>query len=94
MNPRRKRVVLLLAPVGQMALTWYLLQTAIGIWLFYGLVPGGAHLMGKIGLGWLAFIWIGGFAVQIGLAHAWIRRFRFGPAEWLWRTLTHWQVQP
>ena len=94
MNPRRKRVVLLLAPVGQMALTWYLLQTAIGIWLFYGWVPGGAHLMGKIGLGWLAFIWIGSFAVQIGLAHAWIRRFRFGPAEWLWRSLTHWQVQP
>ena len=28
------------------------------------------------------------------LAHVWMRRFAFGPAEWLWRTLTYWQAQP
>jgi uncharacterized protein len=94
MNPRCKRAVLLLAPIGQMALTWFLLQTMFGIWLFYGFVPGGPHLMGKVGPAWLTLIWVVGFAVQIGFAHAWMRRFRFGPAEWLWRTLTYWQVQP
>jgi uncharacterized protein len=94
MNPRWKRAVLLLAPIGQMALTWFLLQTVFGIWLFYGFVPGGPHLLGKVGPAWLTLIWVVGFAVQIGLARAWMRRFRFGPAEWLWRTLTYWQMQP
>lgn len=93
LNPRCKHAVGLLAPVGQMALTWYLLQTMFGIWLFYGFVPG-PHLMGKIGPAWIALIWVVGYGVQVGLAHAWMRRFRFGPAEWLWRTLTYWQVQP
>lgn len=94
LNLRWKAAVLMLAPIGQMALTWYLLQTVFGIWLFYGFVPGGPHLMGKVGPAWVALIWVVGSAVQIGLAHAWMRRFRFGPAEWLWRTLTYWQVQP
>jgi uncharacterized membrane protein YeiB len=40
-------------------------------------------------IGW----WVG-YAAQVGLAHAWMRRFRFGPAEWLWRTLTYGQVEP
>ena len=53
MNPRWKRAVLLLAPIGQMALTWFLLQTVFGIWLFYGFVPGGPHLLGKVGPAWL-----------------------------------------
>ena len=27
-------------------------------------------------------------------ASAWLRRFRFGPAEWLWRSFTYWKIQP
>ncbi len=92
-NPRWTQAVRALAPLGQMALTWYLLQTLFGIWLFYGFMPG-PHLMGKIGPAWIAVVWVVGYAMQVGLAHAWMRRFRFGPAEWLWRTLTYWQVQP
>jgi uncharacterized protein len=34
------------------------------------------------------------FAIQIPLSHWWLQRFRFGPFEWVWRTLTHGQVQP
>jgi uncharacterized protein len=82
-----------LAPMGQMALTFYLLQTVFGIWLFYGFAPG-PHLMGKIGPAWIAAIWLAGYALQVAMAQVWMRRFRFGPAEWLWRTLTYWQVQP
>ncbi len=93
LNPRWKGAVLALAPVGQMALTWYLLETTFGIWLFYGFAPG-PHLMGRIGPAWIALVWVVGYAVQVGLAHAWMRRFRFGPAEWLWRTLTYGQAQP
>jgi len=92
MNPLWSRAVAALAPLGQMALTAYLLQTVFGIWLFYGFPPG-PHLMGKIGPAWIALVWLVGYAVQVGLAQAWMRRFRFGPAEWLWRTLTYGQVQ-
>lgn len=34
------------------------------------------------------------FAVEIVLCNWWIKRFRFGPLEWLWRTLTYMKVQP
>jgi uncharacterized protein len=34
------------------------------------------------------------FALQVVLSHWWLGRFRFGPAEWLWRSLTYWRVQP
>jgi len=93
MHPGANRAVGALAPLGQMALTAYLLQTLFGIWLFYGFAPG-PHLMGKLGPAWIALVWLSGYAVQVGLAQAWMRRFRFGPAEWLWRTLTYGQAQP
>ncbi|HKY33465.1 MAG TPA: DUF418 domain-containing protein [Candidatus Polarisedimenticolia bacterium] len=80
------------APVGRMALTWYLVQTLFGVWLFYGFT-GGPSLMGRAGPASLAALAVAGFAVQILLARAWLGRFRFGPAEWLWRTLTYWKVQ-
>jgi uncharacterized protein len=92
-NPRWRDRVAALAPLGRMALTAYLLQTAFGIWLFYGFAPG-PDLMGRIGPVWLAVIWIAGYAAQVAGADAWMRRFRFGPAEWLWRALTYWHVPP
>ena len=82
-----------LAPVGQMALTCYLLQTLFGLWLFYGFMPG-PKLMGRIGPVWLLPIWFGEYALQVWFASAWLRRFRFGPAEWLWRSLTYSKIQP
>lgn len=80
-----------LAPAGRMALTNYLLQSLFWTWVFcgYGLglwgeVPRAGHLVLA-----LAF-----FAVQVVLSRWWLDRFRFGPAEWLWRSLTYWQLQP
>ncbi|MCK4466341.1 MAG: DUF418 domain-containing protein, partial [Bacteroidales bacterium] len=35
-------------------------------------------------------IWL----VQLIISTAWLRRFRFGPAEWIWRSLTYFRVQP
>lgn len=89
---RWKHRLMILAPVGRMALTCYLLQTLIGLWLFYGFMPG-PNLMGKVGPSWLALICLIGYALQLGLAFLWLRRFRFGPAEWLWRSLTYWKRQ-
>ena len=91
--PGWTRRVETLAPLGRMALSAYLCQTVFGIWLFYGFAPG-PHLMGKVSPGSLALICVTGYAIQVWLAHVWMRRFAFGPAEWLWRTLTYWQAQP
>ena len=71
----------------------YLFQTVLGVWLFYGF-PGGPDLMAQVGPGWLVVLWLVGYALQIAFAGAWMRRFRFGPMEWLWRTLTWHEVQP
>ena len=34
------------------------------------------------------------FAVQIAIAHTWLRWFRFGPAEWVWRSIVYGRAQP
>jgi uncharacterized protein len=34
------------------------------------------------------------YVVQVFLAQAWMSRFRLGPVEWLWRTLTYFKQQP
>ncbi len=88
-----RRMIRLLAPIGQMALTWYLLQTVFGIWMFYGFA-GGPALMGKLGPALIAALCLAGFGVQVGVARAWMSRFRFGPAEWCWRCLTYMKLQP
>ena len=88
-----QRGLRVLAPVGRMALTWYLLQTAAGIWVFYGFARGPAA-MGQVPPSTLLAVLFGGFAVQILAAHAWVTRFRFGPAEWLWRGLTYGKLPP
>ncbi len=85
--------LLMLAAVGRTALTCYLLQTLFGLWLFYGFMPG-PDLMGKVGPMWLILVWVVGYAVQVWFASVWLRHFRFGPAEWLWRSLTYWEIQP
>jgi len=80
-----------LAAVGRMALTNYLLQSVICTMIFNGY---GFGQFGKVGpaLGILLTIVI--YAVQIPFSVLWLRRFRFGPMEWLWRSLTYGKAQP
>ena len=80
-----------LAAVGRMALSNYLLQSLICTTIFYGY---GLGLFCKVrpSLGLLLTIVI--FLIQISLSVWWLRRFQFGPIEWLWRSLTYWQRQP
>ncbi len=80
-----------LAPVGRMALSNYLLQVLIFKVLFEGYGLGFYARMGPflgVGLGLLIF------ALEVALSTWWMRRFRFGPVEWLWRTLTYGKLQP
>ncbi|HSK88222.1 MAG TPA: DUF418 domain-containing protein [Anaerolineales bacterium] len=80
-----------LAPVGQMALTNYLSQSILCTLIFYGY---GLGLFGKLGTALgigLTFII---YLIQIPISHWWMKRFRYGPVEWLWRSLTYGQPQP
>lgn len=79
-----------LAPVGRMALTNYLTHSVVMTTLAYGY---GFGLYGAVGpaLGLLLAILL--YSLQVPLSAIWLRRFRFGPVEWLWRSLTYgrWQ---
>ncbi len=79
------------APVGRMALSNYLLQSVIGTTVFYGY---GLGLVGSVGNGFELAYMVVLFAFQIWLSSWWLERFRFGPVEWLWRSLTYWKLQP
>ena len=80
-----------LAAVGRTALSNYLLQTVLATSIFYG---HGLGLFGSVSrvemLGVVGAIW----AVQVPLSALWLRYFRFGPIEWLWRTATYGEPQP
>ena len=93
LNSRWQARLQFFAPVGRMALTNYLMQTAISLWLFYGYMPG-PNLMGQIGAALLLPIGCIIFAAQVVFSHYWLEHYRFGPMEWLWRSLTYQQLQP
>ena len=80
-----------LAAVGRMAFTNYLLQTIICTTIFYG---HGFGLYGKVERFTLLLIVLGIWILQLIISPIWLRYFRFGPLEWLWRCLTYWKIQP
>lgn len=80
-----------LGAVGQMALTNYLSQSVICMFLFTGT---GLALYGHLERYELYYVVVAIWVVQIIWSPLWLRRFRFGPAEWVWRSLTYWHRQP
>lgn len=86
-----QRLLAVLAPLGRMALTNYLMQSVLGVLLFYGY---GLGLMGKLGSAAQMALALALLALQTFVSHLWLSRFRFGPAEWLWRSLTYGKAQP
>ena len=80
-----------LAPVGRMALTNYLMQTIIGITLYYGV---GFGFGGNIGPAVFIPIGLGVYALQIIYSNLWFKYFNYGPIEWIWRMLTYWKRLP
>ncbi len=82
----------LLSPLksyGRMALTNYLLQTIICVCFFYGF---GLNFFGKIGVGFVIVIAFGIHLLLIIISSIWLKYFRYGPFEWLWRYLTYGKV--
>ena len=85
-KPAWKKLLLVLAPVGRMALTNYLLQTVICVTIFYGY---GFGLFGRFGAFYSTLIALAIFVFQIALSSLWLKYFRYGPMEWIWRQLTY-----
>lgn len=80
-----------LAAVGRMALSNYIFDTVFCTFLFYG---WGLGFFGKASRVEQFGVVVGIWAVQLVLSPLWLARFRFGPLEWLWRSLTYWKPQP
>jgi uncharacterized protein len=87
-RPAWQSRLLWLAPVGRMALTNYLVQTLFHLFIFYGYGLG-LGLIGRVGTSLCIPLSLVIFALQILYSRWWLARFRFGPAEWLWRTLSY-----
>jgi uncharacterized protein len=82
---------LALAAVGRMALTNYLSQSVICNTIFMGF---GWGLVAELERSEIYIIVVGIWAFQLILSSLVLRRFRYGPVEWLWRSLTYGKKQP
>lgn len=80
-----------LAAVGQTAFSNYIMHTLLAGLIFYG---HGLGLFGQTERWAQLLIVFGIWALQLYLSPLWLRHYRYGPLEWLWRSLTYWQVQP
>jgi len=88
---RLRRALSVLAPLGRMALTNYLMQSVFGVLIFYGV---GFGLIGKVRPILGLAIPAGVVLIELVWSHFWLAHFRFGPVEWLWRSLTYGKAQP
>lgn len=78
------------AAVGRMAITNHLMHSIILTTVFYGY---GAGHYGQVPRAWqMAFV-VAVLGFQLWMSPLWLKVFRFGPAEWLWRSLTYWTRQ-
>jgi uncharacterized protein len=84
-------IIKALAAVGRMALSNYLLQTVICTFIFYG---HGLGLYGSVERWIQILIVVAIWLLQLIISPLWLQNFRFGPFEWLWRSLTYWKIQP
>lgn len=76
---------------GRLALTNYLMQSVLVTLVFYGHGLGYFGYMSRLEqFGVVLTIW----GLQLVISPIWLSKFRFGPAEWLWRSLVYWKVQP
>ena len=90
-GPRNRPLAAPFAAAGQMALTNYLTQSLALCLIFYGY---GLGMSGRLGSASAALLGLGLYAGQLAFSLVWLRRYRFGPVEWLWRSLTYGRPQP
>lgn len=91
---RLEKVQKILAPVvsyGRMGLTNYIVQSVLGVFMFYGF---GFALNQYLGTFFAILFCIGYTLLQFWGSHYWLKKFRYGPLEWLWRSGTYMKWQP
>jgi uncharacterized protein len=86
-----KKVISLIAPVGKMAFSNYVMQSLVSNFVF---LSAGLGFMGQVGPVYYTFLGIGFFIIQIIISTIWLNYFNYGPIEWLWRSATYkkWQL--
>ena len=84
-----KKILHPLSYVGKMALTNYIIQSLIGVGIFTGL-----GIYGELNLGLGIIISLILFPAQIIFSYLWLKKYRFGPLEWVWRSATYGELQP
>ena len=77
------------AAVGRMAITNYLMHSAICLVLFILL-----GWYGQLERHQLYYVVLAIWAFQLLFSTLWLKLYRFGPVEWLWRSLTYMKLQP
>jgi uncharacterized protein len=77
--------------VGRTAFSNYLFQSLICTFVFYGY---GLGLYGKVERWHQILVVFGVWTIQLVGTGLWMKKYRFGPAEWLWRSFTYWKIQP
>ncbi len=75
-----------MATYGKMSLTNYVMHDIIGVFFFYGLGLGMYRYFGQT---WSFIFGLALFTLQVIASRMWIKRFHYGPLEWLWRALTY-----
>jgi uncharacterized protein len=78
-----------LSAAGRMAFTNYLATSLVMTGIFYG---WGLGLFGTVGAAQQWLFVVLGWALMLGWSQLWLRRFAQGPLEYLWRSLTEWQL--
>jgi uncharacterized protein len=85
-HPLTQKVVGCAGPLGRMAFTNYIVQSIVLSWIFYGF---GLALFGRLSIAQSLIVAVLIYAAQAAFSAWWLRRFRFGPIEWLWRSLMY-----
>ncbi len=86
-----KKILSLLAPVGKMAFSNYIMHSLIGNFVFLG---AGLGYMRQVGPVYYTLFGVAVFIIQIILSTIWLKYFNYGPVEWLWRSATYKKWQP
>jgi len=86
-STRLKRCIHVLSSVGRMAFSNYILMTLLATFIFYG---HGLGLFGSVERIYQLMICVGIWMLLLIISPLWLKRFRFGPLERLWRDLTYW----
>jgi len=89
-NPRGRRLLAPFGAAGRLALTVYISSSIMFGILFYGFAFGNVFWLGPVAVTGYAVLF---FALLIVFCVWWTKRFRFGPIEWLWRSMTYGQIQ-